>query len=588
MAPESPEQMVLGALFNNFLSTEYPGEDADYVFELYSASQVLKPRVISADELADGILDGKKDGGIDSFYVFINGICISPDDPLLTAGSEAAKKIGAHPHLEVFLIQSKNRTNWNESAWEHLLSSLTSLLDLSADDVTLEKSFNPAVVERTGILRRAVKSLALKFPDINFKLVYVTRAPEENITSSITMKARQVEDLVKSKLTRGARVSATHIGVEGLYMIAGTDYTEPGSLTFKHLIREKDSYLGIVSLEDYLKFVRSENSELRDDLFDSNVRDYEGDNQVNEAIRTTLDSEDETEFWWLNNGVTILGTEVDGPQQELVIKQPLIVNGLQTTHVLDRAQKDGTLHSSRLNNGIVVRVIQSDDEETRDKIIAGTNRQTRVPSFALYATQHLQRDIERFLLVHDWYYERRKNRYKNQGKPAQRRITINLLAQAMITLMLKQPDAARARPSTLINRKDGYESIFPEDLDVQAYRTAIEVIKATDEYLRSAEAKNIFDDYSNARFYVAAGYELLKLKITNLENLHFAKSYHLLNVPLDDTILKNSLMVLKATAEKYQRKFPGLSRDSLFKSAEFRDEYLKALMKSAKSDVTSA
>ena len=48
--------------------------------------------------------------------------------------------------------------------------------------------------------------------------------------------------------------------------------------------------------------------------------------------------------------------------------------------------------------------------------------------------------------------------------------------------MLKQPDAARARPSTLINRKDGYESIFPEDLNVQAYRTAIEVIKAADDY----------------------------------------------------------------------------------------------------------
>ena len=257
MASESPEQMVSGTLFNHFLSTEYPGEDADYVFELYSASQILKPRIISPDELADGIIDGKKDGGIDSFYVFINGVCISPDDPLLTTDSEAATRIGPHPHLEVFLIQSKNRTNWNESTWEHLLSSLTSLLDLSADDVALEKSFSPAVVERTGILRRAVKSLALKFPDIDFKLVYVTRAPEENITDSITIKATQVEVLVKSRLTKGAKVSATHIGVEGLYIIAGTDYTEPGRLTFRQLIREKDSYLGIVSLEDYLKFVRS-------------------------------------------------------------------------------------------------------------------------------------------------------------------------------------------------------------------------------------------------------------------------------------------------------------------------------------------
>ena len=174
---------------------------------------------------------------------------------------------------------------------------------------------------------------------------------------------------------------------------------------------------------------------------------------VNEAIAATLATQEDAEFWWLNNGVTILGTEVDGSQLTLAISQPLIVNGLQTTVVLDRAQKDGTLVPTRLDDGLVVRVIETDDEDTRDKVIAGTNRQTQVPSIALYATRRLQRDIERFLLVHRWYYERRKNRYKNQGKPAKRRITLNLLAQAMITLMLGAPDVARARPSTLLGRR---------------------------------------------------------------------------------------------------------------------------------------
>jgi AIPR protein len=577
MPTQSPEQMILGALFEEFRSTEYPGEDADYVFELYSASQILKPRNISADELAAGIVDGQKDGGIDSFYVFLNGVLVSPDDPLLTQGGEAVKTISSHQHLEVFLIQSKNSAAWSQSVWEHLLSSLTSLLDLNAKDAELEKNFNPDVVERTGILRRSIKSLALKFPNIDFKLFYVTRAPEENITGAIELRAAQVEALVKSRLTTGASVRATHVGIRELYTIAGTDYTEPGSLAFRSLIREKDSYLGTVTLKDYLEFARSGNGELRDDLFDSNVRDYEGDNQVNEAIRTTLATGDDTEFWWLNNGVTILGTEVDGPQHTLAISQPLIVNGLQTTHVLDQAERDGALLPSRLEDGIVVRVIESDDEDTRDKIIAGTNRQTQVPPAALYATQKLQRDIERFLLVYEWYYERRKNRYKNQGKPAKRRISINLLAQAMITLMLAQPDVARARPSTLLNRKGGYETVFPETLDVQAYRSAIELIKAVDDYLKTGAAKDVLDEYSNTRFYVAAGYEILTLNIKDTKNLHFNQNYPLLKLPLDKTRLTKVLKVLKAAAEKYQKEFPNISRDSIFKSAEFRAEYFKAL-----------
>jgi hypothetical protein len=577
MSAQSPEEMVLNSLFQDFHSTEYPGEEADYVFELYAASQVLKPRNISADELAAGIVDGDKDGGIDSFYVFVNGVPISPDDPLLTPGDDATKKIGAHPHLEIFLIQSKNSKSWSEAVWEHLLSSLANLLKVGADDAELEKYFNAAVVERTGILRRAIISLGPKFPKTDFRLFYVTRAPEENITDAIKLRATQVEHLVKSLLTAGSDVSATHVGIQTLYALAGTDYSQPGMLTFRSLIREKDSYLGTVALKDYLEFVRSESGELRDELFDSNVRDYEGDNLVNQAIGTTLATEEDTEFWWLNNGVTVLGTEVSGPQQRLAISQPLIVNGLQTTRVLDQAQKDGTLVPTRLDNGIVVRVIQSDDEDTRDKVIAGTNRQTQVPTIALYATQQLQRDIERFLLVHDWYYERRKNRYKNQGKPARRRITINLLAQAMITLMLGQPDVARARPSTLLARREGYDSVFPESLDIAAYLRAIELIKAVDEFLRMAEAKTILDEYTNTRFYVAAGYVILALKIKDTTNFHFEQNYRSLTTPLDVARLKKALTVLKAVAGEYQKEFPNVSRDSIFKSADFRDRYFAAL-----------
>lgn len=579
MPPQSPEQAVLNSLFEDFRTTEYPDEDADYVFELYSASQILKPRNFTPDDLAAGVVGGQKDGGIDSFYVFVNGTLLSPDDPLLIPGDEAVKNISAHPHLEVFLIQAKNRTIWEEAVWQRLLSSLTDLLERDAKDAELEKNFNADVVERTGILRRALKSLAVKFPRISFKLVYVTRALEENITDTIRSLAAQVENLVKSRLTAGAEVSAIHVGARELYTIAGTDYSEPGILNFGDLIRADRSYLGTVTLKDYLNFVRNENGELRDELFDSNVRDYEGDNAVNEAIASTLATAEDTEFWWLNNGVTVLGTEVDGPQKELAIKQPLIVNGLQTTHVLDRAEKDGTLVPSRLENSVVVRVIESDDEDTRDKVIAGTNRQTQVPSIALYATQQLQRDIERYFLVHDWYYERRKNRYKNQQKPAKRRITINLLAQAMITLMLGQPDVARARPSTLLARPEGYKAVFPEDLNTEAYLKAIELIKAVDDYLRTEAAKTILDEYTNTRFYVAVGYEILKLRIRDTTDLHFQENYRQLKTPLDMAELETALKVLADTANKYQRSHRNISRDSVFKNADFRAQYFRALTK---------
>ncbi|MER7330957.1 MULTISPECIES: AIPR family protein [unclassified Micromonospora] len=578
MAPSNADRLVVDAHFQEFCETEYPGEDIDDVFEKYAAIQVLKPRDLSSDELSAGIVDGGADGGIDSLFVFLNGILLSPDSPFLVPGNPSLRNLAPHPELTVFLIQSKNRNKWEESVWEHLLSSLAKLLDSGAKDAELEKMFKPAVVERTGILRKAVRSLGPKFPKFVFRLVYVTKAPEPNLTPSISAKGDQVRLLVESLLTTGAEVTAEHVGIRGLYILAGTDYSEPATLVFRSLIRERGSFVGVASISDYLAFIRDKDTQaLREELFDYNVRDFEGDNLVNEAIGQTLVDPDDVEFWWLNNGVTVIGDQVDSPQQTLTISRPLIVNGLQTSYVLDRADRENTLHPDRLTNGIVVRVIASTDEETRDRIIAGTNRQTQVPGPALFATQPRQREIENFLKVHNWYYERRKNRYKNQGMPAKRRVTMGLLAQALITLLLAQPDVARARPSTLLSRRDGYESIFPESLDLDAYLAAIEILSQVDEFLKGDDAKTILDEFTNARFYVLAGYAITRLRIKDPSNLRFGTNYHRLAGPVKKAPLVKALTILAAAANSFQQMHPGMARDAVFKNPDFREEYFSLL-----------
>ena len=52
------------------------------------------------------------------------------------------------------------------------------------------------------------------------------------------------------------------------------------------------------------------NGVFQESLFDANVRDYEGDVAVNSGIRATLiEARHDEEFWWLNNGVTIVATK---------------------------------------------------------------------------------------------------------------------------------------------------------------------------------------------------------------------------------------------------------------------------------------
>jgi len=433
------------------------------------------------------------------------------------------------------------------------------------------------VVARTGIFRQVAWSLRAKFPKVSFRAVYVTKGLEGNITPTITSRAKQVADVVRANLTHGSVVTAEHVGVEKLYELLGTTHNEPAELKFKSLIRQEASFLGVASLEDYLSFIRTPAGQLRDDLFDSNVRDYEGDNTVNEAIAATLQADDASNFWWLNNGITVIADEANSPQETMTVSAPLVVNGLQTSHVLHRAEQAGLIATARLSNGILVRVIVSTDEEVRDRIIAGTNRQTQVPSPALFATKPDQIAIEKYLLVFDWYYERRKNRYRNMGKPARRRITMNLLAQTMIAVMLGEPNEARARPSTLLTAAGGYERVFPETLDKAGYLTAIEILRAVDEFLSTQAAKEILDENTNARFYVAAGYVVLKLKLKDTKNFHFEHNLGKLKKTVTRSLLVKALAVLQAEAASFHAAHPKSTRDAVFKNSDFRSQYLDAL-----------
>ena len=70
-------------------------------------------------------------------------------------------------------------------------------------------------------------------------------------------------------------------------------------------------------------------------LFDANVRDFLGKTEVNDAIWATLENlAVEEDFWWLNNGITIVASTADQKGKKLALTEPLLVNGLQTSNVI--------------------------------------------------------------------------------------------------------------------------------------------------------------------------------------------------------------------------------------------------------------
>lgn len=110
---------------------------------------------------------------------------------------------------------------------------------------------------------------------------------------------------------------------------------------------------------------------MRKRFFEANVRDYQGKNAINSCIKDSLeDSDNGEDFWWLNNGITILASEATmASSRELQLTNPEIVNGLQTSNEIYNfySQNESLLQSERRN--VLVRVIVPETERVRDDFI---------------------------------------------------------------------------------------------------------------------------------------------------------------------------------------------------------------------------
>jgi hypothetical protein len=270
------------------------------------------------------------------------------------------------------------------------------------------------------------------------------------------------------------------------------------------------SYLCLVNLKKYYEFI-SDNDSLSRSIFESNVRDHNGDVVVNVAIQETLTTGKE-DFWFLNNGVTVITSKAVLSGKTLTIENPQVVNGLQTSHEIYNyfSNLEGTSQEAR---NLLVRVICEGNAESRDKIIRATNSQTSIPPASLRSADIIHRDIEDFFKANGFFYDRRKNLYKNEGKPASRIVSIPYLSQCVITTVLLQPNNARARPSTLINDNNRYDQIFNKKYPLSLYLNSYLILKKCTELLKSYDFESK-RDFNNVIYHTAMAV-VLRLAITD-------------------------------------------------------------------------
>ena len=361
---------------------------------------------------------------------------------------------------------------------------------------------------------------------VEIRFTYVTRGRTDEINSKVEIKARDLERQFREVVT-GATGWVEFVGAAELWKRANTIPSYTTELVFQENATSGTSHVALVKLRDYMDFLTDSQGDLRRHIFDLNVRDFAGDVEVNKEIRSSLEDPGAPEFWWLNNGITIVCSKASIVAKKYAMDDVQIVNGLQTSHTVHRVLRGAPESHSAFERSVLVRIlVTGDDPATRDRVIRATNRQTSVPVASLRATDDIQRNIESFFLAHGWFYDRRKNFYRNNGKSPERIIGIPLLAQAVMAMGLSRPDNSRARPSSLLKRDEDYKKIFSSSVPLTVYLWLAKSQKAVDAFLASEAANATTQERTNLRFHLAmvAAATLLGRRVYDPAQLNSAPS----------------------------------------------------------------
>ena len=397
--------------------------------------------------------------------------------------------------VELHIIQAKTSAGFSESSINSLISSTRHLLALGANYDALAQ-YNSPVKAAFDNFRKAYRALASTFPGLTIRYHYASAIADVNIHQNLTRKADELQHAAQSLFT-DASVEFTFLGARHLLALARRRPRTTHELRVVKNLSDVSGYIVLSRLDEYARFLRDAKGGFRAELFESNVRDFQGNTEVNADIANTLANDKGIDFWWMNNGVAILASRATLTGDTVTIENPQIVNGLQTSTQIEKSCTPDSADDRKL----MVKIVSSDNEETRDKIIKATNRQNPIQPATLRATDKIQRDIEAALKSVGLFYDRRKNHYKNQGKPLDRIISIPLMAQSLMSVILGRPDTARARPSSLIKRDDDYSRVFSEKIPIAVYAITAELLRRVDSVLRGAQDVRP-RDRTNVRFYV--------------------------------------------------------------------------------------
>jgi hypothetical protein len=463
-------------------------KDVTKAWELVVNGLVMAPYDLSVDEIEAGNTDGGADGQVDAMYVIVNGMVLNEE----TLENKTIPEKGPL-EIDIVIIQSKYTDSFEENPLKSVRATVRDLFSLSKDYSALEfKEYNSSVQSKFALARFAVLASSGRAATIKCRVYYATKGSNANIHNSVVATGNTlIQEFGTSAATKDSDI--VYLGAEQVIDLSRMPQIHVRQLAFQEqLSHDENSFACLVPIDGIMNFLSDSSGNLIRSLFDANVRDFLGTTtDVNEGIYQTLETLGGEDFWWYNNGVTLVADAVDPKGKHLALTDPLLVNGLQTCNVIHAFMSSSEVTSEAKKHigekRILVRIIKPTSDAVRDGIIRATNSQTHIPKPYLRGMDRVHRNIEDFFRKHGLFCERRKNQYRNEEKPRSSIVTLTEMSQSLVAALMFRGGDARGRPTTLINDDKDYQTLFSESYPLDTFLTVIRTKREIMNILTSIE-----------------------------------------------------------------------------------------------------
>lgn len=395
---------------------------------------------IDPEEAVDCITDGGHDRGVDLFFI-----------------DDRDNKNDIHL-VQVKTVQNfeKSKNNFPGSEVDKLISFVN---DLSGEDHEALKSANELLKSKI-----ADANDTLKEPNARIIVHFVSNT------------APLVADEVKRIEAAFARYKAISFEMHDLDAISdyflekrAPDLTrEITAIDTNFFDRTDQNIRGVVctvSGFDIVEMIRSEADEgmVEEAIFDQNIRVYlKRGNRINKTIIASALADENHMFWYQNNGITMTCDKIEmGPAKrspKIRLHNVQIVNGGQTSHCLFEAHLEDAEKVSDLL--LLVRIIETSDEEIKLAIAESTNSQTPINVRDLKSNDRLQRQLEDAFGDLGYHYERKKGQHND--KEPESRIDALDAGQAFLSYGIGLPEVAKKDRGRVFG--DLYETVFSDEV----------------------------------------------------------------------------------------------------------------------------